>query len=55
MALKPHRVVALTEHRLLVEHSLLGSGFRMEHAFNDSSLHVFPLCRLAAAEELFRA
>jgi hypothetical protein len=53
--MKPHRVIAMTEHGLLEEYPLMGTRFRLEHAFNDSSLHCFPAAALNDAAELFRA
>lgn len=42
---KPGRVLALVDHAVVTECSLDGSGFRVENAFNDTSLHAcLPQC-----------
>jgi SRR1 len=49
--MKPHRVIALAEHGLVEEHALAGTGFRLPHVFNDTSLHCFPTDKLRAAAQ----
>ena len=49
---KPHRVLALVEHKLVSEQPLDGEGFRMPDVFNDTSLHHFPRAGLQAASTL---
>jgi len=52
---RPHRVLALTDLGLVREEALRGSGFRVENAFNDTSLHVFEGEALRQAPDAFLA
>lgn len=45
---KPHRVLMAVEDGLAREVHLPGGGFRVVHAFNDTSLVAFPDEQLAA-------
>ena len=52
---RPHRVLALTDHDLVREEKLQGSGFRVDTAFNDTSLQVFVRAVLEKAPLVFQS